>query len=48
MIDTQIQDDVRDEHDDTPGAVLYGELKGVLDPIIFLGLVVFTQPHRRA
>ena len=32
MIFTQIQDEFGDEHDDTPSAVLYGGLKGVLGP----------------
>ena len=45
MIDAQIQDDVGNEHDDSPGAVLYGELKGVLDPNIIFGFVGLTQPH---
>ncbi len=36
MIDTRVQDEVAAEHDDTPGAVLYGGLKGVLDSTVSL------------
>ncbi len=31
VIDPRVQDEVAAEHDDTPGAVLYGVLKGVPD-----------------
>lgn len=51
MIDTQFQDEVEDEHNDTPGAVLYEGLKGVPDMNIFLGLVGLgdpPQPHQKA
>ena len=52
MIDTRVQDVVGNEHDDTPGGVLYCDLKGVLGPTMCLGEVKLVgdtpQPDRKA
>lgn len=50
MIDARIWYDVWDEHDDTPGTVLYGFLKGVRVRICFLvtwNQVILHSPIER-
>lgn len=52
MIDTQSWGEFGAEHDDIPSAVLYGDLTGVLGPIMCLGheelVGEIAQPDRKA